>query len=380
MNLRRSAILILALLSLPLLSSCVRVLNPTGWSAVVFDGNTAYLTTSKGRISSVTVDGDSATANWTFPDKDRKEDSDLKLKAIYGAPVLDGDRLYLGTFAGGVFALRTDDGRPIWPGVDGNQQKISGDLAGGIVMAGDRLFFGTTEGRLYGWNKADGSPATGWEEPKKLKGGIWAAPVVVGDAVFAATTDGGLHAFSVSDGRELWSGFKASGAVVELSAVNDDLLFVPSINHHVYLVKTADGSIAADFKANDWVWSNGAVAGNHLFFGDFSGSVFGLDISGDSVTEMWDPVKLDGEHVRAAPAIIGDVLVVADRKPVVTFINIKDGTVMGNRVPLQDAGTVRADLVVRDGAAYISTTNGKLFRAEPDNFKVVEVVLSGVKK
>ncbi len=217
------------------------------------------------------------------------------------------------------------------------------------------------------------------KQPKKLGRGIWAAPVVVGDAVFAATTDGGLHAFSLADGSELWSGFKASGAIVELSAINDELLFVPSINHHVYLVRTADGSIASDFTAKDWVWSNAAVADGKLFFGDFSGSVFGLDISSGQVTAPVGSGVSRGEHVRAAPAIIGDVLIVADRKPVVTFISIKDGTVL-NRVPLADAGTVRADLVVRDGAAYISTTNGKLFRAEPANLKVVPVELSGVKK
>lgn len=344
----------------------------------MFDGDTAYLTTSKGKISSVTLDGDTATANWTFPDKDRKEDENLKLKAIYGAPILDGDRLYLGTFDGGVFALNAETGRPLWPGPDGNKQKVDGNLAGAVVLGGDNLYFGTTNGLLYGWKKSDGSPAPGWEKPKKLGHGIWAAPVVDGDSVFAATTDGGLHAFA-GDGSELWSGFKASGAVVELSVISSELLFVPSINHHVYLVRTADGSVAADFTAKDWVWSNAAVVENELFFGDFSGSLFGLDISNASATPLWPPASVDSEHIRAAPAVIGDVIIVADRKPVVTFINKNDGTVL-NRVPLQDAGTVRADLVVRDGAAYISSTNGKLFRAEPENLRVVEIQLSGVKK
>lgn len=378
-NLRRSAIVILALLSLPLLSSCVKVLNPSGWAPVVFDGDTAYVVTSKGKLSSIDIEGDAGTANWTFPDKDRSEDKDLELKAIYGAPIVDGDRIYFGTFHGGVFALRKEDGRPVWPGVDGNPQKIKGDLAGGIVLAGDTIFFGTTEGWVYGWNKEDGRPARGWEEPKKVAGGIWAAPVANSDTVFVATTEGNLHAFSMSDGSERWTSFKASGAIIELSFANDDLLFVPSINHHVYLVSVQDGSVVSDFKANNWVWSNGATEGSKLFFGDFSGTVFGLDITTKPATELWAPASVGDEHIRAAPAIIGDVVVVVDRKPVVSFINIKDGTIL-NRVPLQDAGTVRADLTVKDDFAYISTTNGKLFRAEPKNLKVVEVVLSGVKK
>ena len=379
-NFRRGALITLALLLLPVLSSCVSVLNPTGWAPVAFDGDTAYVVTSKGKLSAITVNGDSGTAKWTFPDKDRDEDDKFKTKAIYDAPVVDGDRLYLATFEGGVFALRKDDGRPIWPGPNGNSDAIVGDIAGGVAVSGENLFFGTTEGRLYGWKKADGTPAPGWERPKRLGEGIWATPVVHGDAVYVATMNGELYAFSLADGSELWSKhFKATGAIAELAVIGDDTLFVPSINKHVYLVRMADGSVAADFRADDWVWTAPAEADSKLFFGDFSGYVYALHITSGGVEELWEAASLDGERIRAGAAIVGDVVIVADRKPVVNFISATDGSVL-NTVPLQDAGTVRADVVVKDGAAYITTTGGKLFRAEPGSRRVVEIQLSGVKK
>ena len=378
-NLRRGATFALALLLLPLFSSCVSVLNPTGWAPVLFDGDTAYLTTSKGKLSAVTLSGDTATAKWTFPDKDRDEDDKFKTRAIYGAPILDGDRLYFASFEGGVFALGKGDGRPIWPGPDGNRSKIDGDITGGLVMAGGNLYFGTTEGRLYAWKASDGTPAAGWEKPKIFSGGIWATPVVVGETLFVATMEGELHALALPDGTERWDPFEASGGIPDLSMASDDLLFVPSINHHAYLVRTRDGFVAADFQADDWLWTAPAVDGSRLVFGDFGGTVYGLDITSAGLLQAWLPASVEGERVRSGPVIINDVVVVADRKPVVTFLSAKDGSIL-NRVPVLDAGTIRANLVEHEGAAYFGTTNGKLFRANPQLRSVKEIELVGVKK
>ncbi|MBK7126410.1 MAG: PQQ-binding-like beta-propeller repeat protein [Dehalococcoidia bacterium] len=380
MNFRRGAIITLALLLLPLVSSCVSVLNPTGWAPVAFDGETAYVITSKGKLSAITVNGDSGAARWTFPDKDRDEDDKLDTKAIYGAPVIEGDRIYLATFEAGVFALRKEDGRPIWPTAGSDAASIDGDIAGGVAVAGENVYFATTEGLLYALRKDDGAPATGWEKPLRLGDGIWATPVVHGDAIYVATMSGELHALSAIDGSERWSRpFKASGAIAELALISDELLFVPSINRHAYVVRMADGSVVADFRADDWLWTTPGVQGSKLFFGDFGGSVYGLDITSSGVEQLWEPASLKGERVRSGAAVVNGVIVVVDRKPVVTFIDANDGSIL-NTVPIEGAGTVRANLVVKDGAAYFSTTGGKLFRAEPASRRVVEVQLSGVKK
>ncbi len=378
-NLRRGAGIALALLLLPLLSSCVSVLNPTGWAPVVFDSDTAYVTTSKGRLSAITLDGATGTAQWTFPDKDRDSDDKFKTRAIYGAPVVEDDRIYLATFAGGVFALRKEDGRPVWPGSDGISDEIDGNVAGGLAVSGENLYFGTTEGSLYAWKTADGTPAAGWEKPKKLDGGIWATPIVQDDTLFVATMKGKVYAFSLTDGSERWEPFEASAAIPDLSLIDDDTLFAPSINRHAYLVSTRDGSTEADFQADDWLWTAPAVSDSSLFFGDFGGTVYGLNITSDGVAQAWDPASVEGERIRSGPVVIGDVVIVADREPEVWFFNAKDGSVL-NKVPVPDAGTIRANLVEHEGAAYFATTNGKLFRADPTARSVVEIPLSGVKR
>ena len=113
-----------------------------------------------------------------------------------------------------------------------------------------------------------------------------------------------------------------------------------------------------------------------VVFGDFGGTIHAMDKT--SYTEKWK-ASVENERVRSGPAIVDDVVVIADRKPVVTFINLSDGQVL-NRVPITGAGTVRADLTVKDGNVYLATTNGRLFRAEPEARRVVEIQLNGVRK
>ena len=65
-------------------------------------------------------------------------------------------------------------------------------------------------------------------------------------------------------------------------------------------------------------------------------------------------------------------LVLADRKPVVHFLSLDDGTLL-NRVPLEGAGTVRAGLTLWKGQALVATTEGKLFTADPERRSVTPV-------
>lgn len=378
MNRRRAPLVGAVLLFLPLFAACVSVTNPDGWAAPVIDGQDVYVSTSKGHISAVTLqDGDSATARWTFPDKDIDADDKIEPEAIYGDPVVDGDRVYIATFSAGVFALNKADGRPAWPLNGTNASKIKGNIAGGLALANGILYFGTTEGRLYAWNASDGTPA--WPEPKRFDRGIWATPVALGENLYVATMSGELHALSLADGSPAWiDPFVATGAIADLVALEDNRLFVPSINRHVYILNAEDGTVLADYRARDWVWTEPAVDGSRVFFGDFGGHVYGLDIT-SGPSQLWEPASVEGERVKAGAAVIGDVLVIADRSPTVTFINATTGEVL-NRVPIDDAGTVRSNVHAGDGFAYVLTTKGRLYRANPQNYSVAEISLTGVKK
>jgi outer membrane protein assembly factor BamB len=298
--------------------------------------------------------------------------------------------MYFAGYEGDLFAVGTD-GTLKWVLKD-----VSGSIAGGPTLAGDLLAFGTTDGRLYIVKKSDHTPAPGWpKDGLKFGNGIWAAPIIKGDVVIVATMSGEVSAFNVKDGSRAWGGksFRASGAVPDLQLLDDSHIFAPSLNKHVYILNAADGSVAADFQAADWVWTRAAFRDNTAYFGDFSGKVYALDIT--TGTNRWPQPYDTHQKVKAAPAIVDDALVVVDRKPVVHLIDLKAGTAL-NTVPLLNSGTVRADVLPFSSAlktaqsatspssgadrGLIVTTGGKLFVANPKEKTVIEVVVAGGKQ
>ena len=382
-NLRRASLIGAVLLALPLLASCVGVTSPDGWAAPVVDGEEFYISTNKGYLARISLtESNTANATWTFPDNDLESDKDIEPEALYGAPVVDDEIVYFTTFEAGVFALNKEDGRPIWPlPGETNEDRINGDLAGGLALADGVLYFGSTEGKLYAWRASDGVDAPGWEEPLSFSGGIWATPVIREGILYVATMDGELHALNLSDGSEVWSSpFEANGAIPEVVDLQNGRLLVTSIDRHVYVLDAATGEQLSDYRASDWVWTTPGIDGDSIYFGDFGGTVYGLDISTSPSGQLWEPTELGDDRIKAGAAVINGVVVIADRNPVVTFLDAGSGQVL-NSVPIDGAGTVRADVIDGgDGFAYILTTRGNLFRANPANRSVVEIQISGVKR
>ena len=357
-------------------SACVGTESPQGWAAPVFDGDTVYFLASKDRLAAapLTPEAQNATIAWNFPDKNNVADKNVKLQAVYGTPVIDGDRLYFTSFSGGVWALNKADGRPVW----NMKTEIDGNVVSGIAVSGDLAAFGTTTGHLYVVNKSDKSPATGWPAGGKTFGdGIWAAPVISGDTIYVATMGGDLYSLKLSDGSENWEQpFHSSGAFGDLAQLNDQTLFVPSLNKHVYLLNPADGSVEHDFVASDWVWTQPAfdTKRNQVYFGDFAGDYYALDIT--SGAESWH-VHLGADRVKSAGAIVDNVLVVGDRKPTVHFLDLDQSGKELNAVPVPSVGTIRADATAHGAFVYLATTGGKLLKADPGPKSVIEVTMGG---
>lgn len=348
--------------------------EPQGWAAPGVYDSTVYYFPKKDRLSSLTLSADRGNhVAWTFPNKSRQGDKDVDLVSVYAGPVRDGDRLYLGTYDGEVYALNAADGSIAWQEGD-----VNGSIVEGLVLADGRLVFGTSSGYLYALNASDGSPAPGWEKPKKLHDGIWAPPAFGDGKLYVATMGGRLYAFSLADGSEIWDEpFATEGAIASLALVDDTHLFVPTLAKKVFLIDTATGRPTAPvLRTSDWVWTTPAVKDGMAYFGDFSGTIYALDITLGTIA--WTAHV--GREVKSGPAITNDVLVLVDRSPAVHFLDLQTGKIR-NTVPIAGAGTVRANVRLAAEATplaakvVIATTKGKLFVADPKG-QVVELTVA----
>jgi outer membrane protein assembly factor BamB len=355
-----------------LATACGGIKNPEGWASPVGQDSTIYYFPRKDRVAALSVEGGFATESWTFPAPGRDDQKELKFKAVYDAAA-DGTTLYFGSWDGRVLALDAATGEVRWT----LKSEIEGGIVGGPIVAGEYIAFGTTDGRFYVRQRSNGAAAPNWPEAGiNFPEGIWAAPVYADGVLYFATMGGEVWAYNIDTGRPAWQHpFKTTGAIADLALLGNGRLFVPSFNKNVYLVDAATGrQVGEPFAARDWVWSRPAVANGAIYFGDFSGRVYALDIT--TLTPKWPSPYDSGGRVKAAPVVIGDTLVVANRDSEVHFIDTATGQRL-NMVPLSDAGTVRASLLAYDGKALVATTKGRLFLADPERWAVTPLAVAG---
>lgn len=361
--------------------------QPRGWAEPVFEGATVHLFPEPGQLAAVRLDqpgGLFGNRAWTFPNENLSAEEDIDLGAVYGPPLLTADRIVLATFDGELIALSREgcSRQGCFQPAEGAWMRddIDGAIVGGAALAGDRLLFGTTEQRLYARSLANGGPVGSWPlDGLRLEGEIWARPVVSRGTAFVATMDGLVHAFDVESGEERWT-FDAGGAIAEMALIDgsgaefSELLFVPTLGSQVWLVDPASGRAVHQqpLAAGAWVWTTPAVADGVAWFGDFGGVVRALDLASGRALWAYDTES----KVKARPVRIGDTLIVGDEKGYVHFLDADTGA-LRNRNPQSGGGLgkFRADFVERDGFAWMLSTNGRLYRADPEALSVNEVGL-----
>lgn len=358
---RRGLLLVLTLITIPLLVSCGGVANPEGWASPVFDNGRTYIFQNRDRLTALNDDG---STRWRFPDDNKEEQKDIDLEAVYGTPTVKSGIIYFATYKGEAYALNTDTGSVIW------KHELEGSVVGAPAITDTLFAVGTTEARVFVLDLANGTPVEPWPaQGLKETDSVW-APILIRDAhMYVATMDGNLKRYDVATAKLTWAEpFKADGAIADLAQLPNGDLFVPSLDKHVYIVSGDTGEQRSRLDLTHWAWSKPALTAD--------GTAVAIDISG--VVTAFDPMTGEsrwtyetGERVKSSPVTIGDIVVVADRKPIVHFLSVTNGERL-NTVPIADAGTIRADGVSQDGSAYFLTSKGRLFKADPSNRSVVE--------
>ena len=357
-NIRRRLAAGLLLLPLAFVSAaCVGVTRPQGWASPAIDGSSAFILEDKDRLTALDLtDATNANIRWSFPDQDDPAQEDLDLEAIYATPVIADGVLYTAGYSGELVALDAETGDLL------RQRDFGSNIIGNIVLDDGEIALATSDGDVYLVNASDFNPADGWDRAgTRIDGEIWADPVATDGHIIVATMEGDIIALDRGNGGQAWR-FTHDGAIPTLRLLDDTSLYASSLSKDVMILDPASGDLRHNFAAEDWVWNMPAFADGVAYFGDFSGNVYALDITSGQM--LWQAPYDGGSKVKAGPVVIGDVLVVADRQPVVHFIRISDGSQL-NQVPLPDAGTVRSDLVVHEGRALVLTTDGELYAADP---------------
>jgi outer membrane protein assembly factor BamB len=143
---------------------------------------------------------------------------------VDGAPVLEGNTLFVGSFKNQTMAIEGPTGRPLWSRDHGG--------AGGVALTSGNVFVTDNKGGVFGLDKSSGSAM--WSQTALARRSL-TGPAVQGDYVVVGDYKGYLHWLRTDNG-ELAARAKSGG---------DALLAQPVTADGILLVQNVDGKLTA---------------------------------------------------------------------------------------------------------------------------------------
>ncbi|HEX77419.1 MAG TPA: PQQ-like beta-propeller repeat protein [Dehalococcoidia bacterium] len=295
------ALVLVVLLGVSALMGCYPA-GPKGWAGPVVKDGLLYQATMGGEVRCLDLAGQGR--DWATPLQRLPERGGLcgfgcapaGPIAIYGSVAVPGDRVYVGTYDGQLYALYADTGGVIWQYPLG-QEKALGAIVGGPVVLPELglVLVGSSDGNLYAFDAERRGPPL-WSF--RTEGKIWSTPVVVGDIAYFGSLDNNVYALRVSrDAPTLVQVYPAQGAIAGQLLITEDTLYVGCFDRQLYAFDLETAAVKATFMAESGFWSQPLLHGDTIYIGGLDGKVYALDAEditrGEVVVETGGPIRSD---------------------------------------------------------------------------------------
>jgi len=312
--------------------------NPQSWPGVTPDEprNTVYVANNQHVYA---VDLQRGTEKWRFPQEADKV-------TFFAAPVLtENDQLVIGGYDNILYSLDPQSGAQRWTFETAENKYI-----GAAATVDERIIAPNSDNLVYTVNDTG---VLKWQY--ETEHDLWGTPVIGDDIVYVPSMDHHVYAFHVESGNLIWVSKELSGAVAGNPALSvEGVLYVGTFGNELIALDTTDGSILWRFEASNWVWNGPALEDDTLYFGDLSGTLYALDAENGAPIWQVQPDTSEQPAISDSPLIVEDTLY---------FVN-EGGSLYAIA---RDTGTTRAfqsvearlytSPVVADGTILISTVN-----------------------
>ncbi len=205
---------------------------------------------------------------------------------VGGGLALSGDRLFVSSAFGRVFALDADTGSQIWV------RDMEAPMTGAPTVKDGRVFVTSNNNEVFALNYDTGVPI--WSdqaiaETARVLGSP--SPAAVEDIVVVPYSSGEIIAYLASNGRRLWTdALSMPGRFTPISSIND-IAARPLLAGGLVIAANQSGvTVAIDGRSGNRVWAQAigstqapALAGEYLFVMGTDGTLAALNAGNGQV-------------------------------------------------------------------------------------------------
>jgi len=317
----------------------------TGFQLAV-DGRRVYSANRDGEITALKLEnGDVA---W-------RVDTDLR---VISGPTVADDLLVVGTRDGQVVALNTDDGAEKW------RAEVTSEVLAPVALGEGKAVARTLDGRLIAFNLEDGSRL--WTAERSvptltLRG--TSGPIIARGVVYAGMDNGQVVAFELDSGELRWEQLIAAPTGrSELERVVDIDAELLLVEDELYAVSAGGQLASLSVNSGRVRWKQPIASRSGISFD--SDQVFATDVDGtvwsverQSGARAWQQKDLAYRSL-SAPATYRSYAVVGDYEGYLHWLIPEDGTIAARVHPVGDA--IRAAPVVVGDLLLVLASDGEV--------------------
>lgn len=263
-------------------------LTATSWAGLGASQDTAFLAFGP-HVYGVNLDN--GLEEWRFP---AEADNSL---SFYAPPSLAEDgQLIVGGYDNTLYSLNPETGLANgWAFTEASNRYV-----GAPLVMGENIYAPAADGKFYAVNNTGQQL---WPEPFSAEEPFWTQPSSNGELLFIPSLDHHLYAINSKTGREVWS-VDLEGAVTGHPLVVDDVVYIGSFSGDLFAIDARKGTIIWRVPSGNWVWAGPAALGSLVVFGNIDGRVIAVDP--ETGRQAWEFAAAGG--IYGKPLVVGDAV------------------------------------------------------------------------
>lgn len=198
---------------------------------------------------------------------------------------------------------------------------INSQVVADLVSDGENVFLPSYNKGMIAINVEDGADVD-WT--MNTDNGIWSKPLLYNDTLYFGSMDHQLYAVDAADGSIKWQ-LELEGAVASSPVVYEDKLYIGSFARKLFEI-SLDGEVLNTYTTEDWIWSAPVIKDGILYAADLDGYVYALNIADGQFIENWK-TKATGRGIRPSPLVTDEFVVVAGRDGQIDWLGTGNGVI-----------------------------------------------------